>query len=746
MRFRDLSIRKKLSLMLMGVSTVALLTACLCFYFLIVDRYQQSYLEDLRSLADITGTNCSASLAFGVPEDARQRLDSLQKRPSIVAAAIHDRTGHLFASYIGGENPAISTGMQTAAMPKLDDPHFLSVSEKIELNGRQLGQISLYDDMGSLRSFKRIALLLLSAIVIVVLLITAFFASRLCEIISKPISNLADLAKKISTKQDYSLRASKEGADEIGNLVDSFNAMLAQIAERNSALQESEKRFRALINQAADSFFLFDQDGNIVDVNRQACDSLGYSRQELLAMKVADIDAGADNIWNVEIYFSRMTPGSPLTLEGTYRRKNGESFQVEARMGVLELGGEKLIQALVRDTSERLASEEKRLQLEVQLQQAQKMESIGTLAGGIAHDFNNILTPVFGYLDLALSKIPRGSTVTNDLRQVMQAAERAREMVKQILAFSRRDIENISAIDPQAIVKETLKLLKASLPATIEIRQNIDGHCGAVLANPTQIHQVLMNLCTNAYHAMREKGGILAVSMKPMQVTSRDFIKNINLKPGHYLKIEVSDTGHGISKEIQERIFEPYFTTKAKGEGTGMGLSVVHGIVKGLGGHISVYSEPGKGTAFHIYLPVIESSLASRQIPEEGPLPGGTERIMLIDDEEPVRNVEKALLANQGYAVSPFDSPLEALAAFEAQPEIFDLVITDMTMPKMTGDKLARKILAIRAEMPVILCTGFSDLINEKDAKSMGIREYVTKPVEARTLCRTVRNVLDGSA
>ncbi|MFC1524691.1 ATP-binding protein, partial [Thermodesulfobacteriota bacterium] len=333
---------------------------------------------------------------------------------------------------------------------------------------------------------------------------------------------------------------------------------------------------------------------------------------------------------------------------------------------------------------------------------------------------------------------------TKDLMEIRKAAERAKEMVKQILTFSRRDSENISPIQVHVVVKEALKLLRASIPTTIEIRQSIDPDCGSVLANPTQVHQVLMNLCTNAYHAMRDTGGILGVALTPVEITARDFIKNINMTPGAYLLLEVSDTGRGMDKATKEKIFEPYFTTKEKGEGTGLGLSVVHGVINGIGGHITVYSESGQGTTFHIYLPVIESSVSQMENLFESPIPGGTERVMLIDDEETIRNVGQEMLTGLGYDVQVFSSGMEAWDSFSAQPDQFDLVITDMTMPKMTGDKLARKIMTSRPDLPIILCTGFSDLINEESAKALGIKAYVTKPVIMQSFGRTVRNVLDG--
>jgi PAS domain S-box-containing protein len=509
------------------------------------------------------------------------------------------------------------------------------------------------------------------------------------------------------------------------------------------SLEDSEKRFRTLIDRAGDAFFLVDMDGILVDVNKRACQSLGYTREELLGMSVTDVDplAAVDHI---HAGIAANQPSEQyVTINSQHQRKDGSRFPVEVRIGLLPLHDGEYLLGMARDITERQQAEAERQQLRTKLIQAQKMEAIGTLAGGIAHDLNNILTPIFGHLELARLKMDPDSPAARHLVEVQRAAERAAYMVRQILTFGRLDAGDMIPVEVHVIVKEALKLLRATIPSTIEIRQSIDPHCGAVRANPTQIHQVLINLCTNAYHAMRENGGILSISLQPIVLSANDLINNISLRPGAYLQLKVSDTGHGIDQAIQDKIFEPYFTTKGLDEGTGMGLAVVHGVVTRIGGHVTVYSEPGRGTTFHIYLPVLEENLSPRKAAHEGPMPKGTERILIVDDEEMVLNVEQELLTSVGYQVTVATTPGEALTRFREQPDAFDLVVTDMTMPGMTGMELARKIMAIRPEIPVILCTGFSDLTNEESAKLQGIREYITKPLVAQTFSRTVRNILD---
>jgi nitrogen-specific signal transduction histidine kinase/CheY-like chemotaxis protein len=372
------------------------------------------------------------------------------------------------------------------------------------------------------------------------------------------------------------------------------------------------------------------------------------------------------------------------------------------------------------------------------------MESIGTLAGGIAHDFNNILGAIIGYAEIALlHELREGNPARHSIQQVVKAGNRAKNLVQQILAFSRQKEQELKIISVTLIVKEAIKLLRATLPATIEIRHKLTAGSDMILADPGQIHQVIMNLCTNAGHVMQEKGGVLEVTLQNVSIEDcglqieesekseiQSEIRNpqsaIDIAPGSYLKLSVSDTGDGMPPEVLEHIFDPYFTTKAVGKGTGLGLAVVHGIVKSLDGTINVESEQGKGTTFNVFLPTIKSK-SEPEIDTHEPVPTGNERILLIDDEETLADAGKQMLEGLGYKVT----------------EKYDLVITDMTMPNMTGDKLARELMKIRPDIPVILCTGFSELINEKKAKSIGIRDFVMKPFAMGEIGIMIRRILD---
>ena len=376
-----------------------------------------------------------------------------------------------------------------------------------------------------------------------------------------------------------------------------------------------------------------------------------------------------------------------------------------------------------------------------QLRQAQKMEAIGTLAGGIAHDFNNILSCIIGYTELSQMKLKPENEVQADLAEIYSAGIRAKDLVSQILAFSRQGEQELLPMIVHPIVKEALKLLRSSIPTTIEIKQNVHK-CGTVLANATQLHQVVMNLCTNGYHAMEAKGGELEVSLRDVELGEEDVAPYPELRPGPYIQLTVSDTGSGMPPSIMERVFEPYFTTKEKGVGTGMGLSVVHGIVTSHGGASSVESDPGKGTTFHVYLPRVQRE-AEKRADRDKPLPKGDERILFVDDEESLAKLGRQMLEKLGYNVVAITDSLKSLELFRQDPERFDLVITDMTMPHLTGDKLAQQLMEIRPDIPIIISTGFSKQMDANRANEMDIKAFTMKPLVLRDLANTVREVLD---
>ncbi|MCP4687376.1 MAG: PAS domain S-box protein, partial [Desulfobacterales bacterium] len=503
----------------------------------------------------------------------------------------------------------------------------------------------------------------------------------------------------------------------------------------DEALRESEERFREMAELLPEVVFEADASGRLTFANKNAFEYFGYSQQEMKeGMHCFDFIAPEDHPKAREI-IERLINGESIDA-AEYRaiRKSGSTFPAMTQTTLIRRGGEITgFRGLLVDVTEKK-------RIELQLRQAQKMEAIGTLAGGVAHDFNNILSAIMGYAEISLLDADENTPFYPHLKKIMKAGERARDLVKQILTFSRKTERELTPIQVSAITKEVLKLLRASLPATIEINHDLGSDAG-VMADPTQIHQVLMNLCTNAGHAMREEGGVLEVTLKEVDLDA-DFVAHYpELTPGPYIELSVSDTGHGMTSAVQERIFDPFFTTKKLGEGTGMGLSVVHGIVKSHGGEITVNSQPGEGSVFHVFLPIIKRGELKKKTRPPA-LPTGKERVLYVDDEEFQVDIAKQMLTRLGYEATTRVSGVEALALFRERPDRFDIVITDMTMPAMTGDVFARELMKIRPGIPIILCTGFNENISEAKAREIGIRGFIMKPIVMQKIAEAIREAV----
>ncbi|MEN8190036.1 MAG: ATP-binding protein [Thermodesulfobacteriota bacterium] len=574
-------------------------------------------------------------------------------------------------------------------------------------------------------------------ILIIIVLSSILFASVLISrSILKPLNMLVHGIDELSgnINNDEKIAAIDVNTrDEFYTLSKTFNNMAEKLQCSFSEVELLKDYLKNIFDSISSILIAIDEKGVITHWNSDAEKFFSIQSEKAVGC----------SIWGVTDIFSEMRQ----TIEGVihsgvedeYDRKyldNGaQRFQ---HVSLFPLISNKIVGLVVRvdDTTE---FEKKSLQL----QQAQKMEAIGTLAGGIAHDFNNMLGVILGYSEMARDQAAEESQLYANLDQVMIAGQRAQKLVEHILTFSRQSESEQINLQLQPLINEITKLLRSSIPATVTIKQNIDEKCGAIKADPVQLHQIIMNLCTNGYHAMEERGGTLTIGLKKTELTADDLRDEPFLLPGSYLCLTVRDTGLGIDPDVLKRIFDPFFTTKEVGKGTGMGLAMVHGIVENHGGMILCESEINRGTTFKVFFPEITE--AAEEIIDIGDtVPMGSERILFVDDEQLLVDMGTQLLEYLGYSVTALTSSLEALEMFRAQPDYFDLVITDQTMPQMTGADLAREIFSIRPRMPVILCTGYSSIMSKEKAIDIGLSEFVMKPLTQKDIAPLIREILDG--
>ncbi len=523
--------------------------------------------------------------------------------------------------------------------------------------------------------------------------------------------------------------------DNLLRLVPAVERELGEAQERRLRRQAEQalRLTQFTVDRSADAAFWISQDARLFYVNEAACRSLGYTRNELLTMRVHDIDPGfPPAVW--QAHWQQLRQQGSRTFESQHRARCGDVFPVEITVNYLTYEGQEYHCVFARDITERKS-------LEAQLRQAQKMEAIGTLAGGIAHDFNNILAAIMGFTELTQLMVRQESTVWQNLQQVQIASQRAKALVQQILAFSRQHSHERNPVPFHTIVQEVLRLLQASLPTTIVIDYQGIEQADVVLADSTQLHQVLMNICTNAEYAMREMGGTLELRLHTADIDIPLVTRRATLPPGAYVRLSIRDTGCGMGADVLERIFEPFYTTKPQSDGTGMGLAVVHGIMAEHHGAVTVESIVGKGSTFTLYLPRL-TEFDSIYAGAGDTIVQGQARILFVDDEPSIVQTTPILLQHFGYEVTSNTRSREAIERFRSNPEYFDLVITDQTMPEITGKELASALRRIRPDIPIILCTGFSHMVSAESAQALGIDAFCLKPVTAQELAQTIQKIL----
>ncbi len=616
------------------------------------------------------------------------------------------------------------------------------------------------DVFAPLNTFRNILIFVLIAIVLSSVGITYFISTS----VTKP---LVALIKKLESgaKGDLSIRMDEGKSDEFGQLARHFNSFMEQLEQNQerikveikkniqvqAALVENDLKLRSLFNQSFQYTGILSPSGILEEINQSVLEFSGCTAEEVRYKPFWQAPW-----WRHDpMVQEQLKEAIKIALKKDFVRyettsisKHNEIRNIDISIkSILNDSGEvAFIMTESRDITEYKLAAHERKNMAVQLEKAQKMEAIGTLAGGIAHDFNNILSGILGYAQLAEMNLGSPVKIRSHLSQIIKGAQRAAELIQQILTFSRRAEFEKKPLSLYLVLKEALKLLRSSFPSTIDITETIASK-SKILADPTQMHQVIMNLCTNAYHAMGEMGGMLTVRLNEKPISGGRDVFDQEIKEGIYLELEVTDTGHGMDDEILKKAFDPYFTTKDIGKGTGFGLALVHAIVEEHGGHIKVHSSVGKGTGFYIYLPVLVDRNTNLQadIKNEKTYKGGSERLMVVDDEEDIRTILQEFLTIIGYKVSIFENGAGAFNAFQNDPDQFDLIVTDMTMPQMTGGELAKKIISIRKNFPIILCTGYSEAVSEAQALEIGIRRYLIKPLSNADLAVSIREILDAS-
>jgi PAS domain S-box-containing protein len=757
--------------------------------------------ESRRLMANIDAIEKMGESAIGFLKIMNETLEAEKKYmfghvKSSVSMVLHNTNRMIsMAEQIQQESSSNSVKLYAFRIGKLADVYKSVFHEYVQLSDLQQasaqnvhglfeqleGQLNKYLDLMVLRGKQHIAFLkqLIWGIVLLAILLGVCAMVILARRITQPINDLNQSARQI-LGGNFNSQVKVTSKDEIAQLGHSFNQMARkleksfqdlsiyqeglerQVKERTreiraeierhkatqNALEKEKDRALTYFEVAGSILVVLNPDATVAMINKSGRRLLDYTSGEIIGKNWFDTCIPREARKEVALVFKKIMNDQLAAVEFFENQvitRHGEIRIISWHNTLLKDDSGSIIASLSsgEDITDVERLEKQQQQLEAQLVQARKMEAIGTLAGGIAHDFNNILYPVIGFTEMAMTNLDSDHPAHTNLSNVLKGALRAKELVRQILTFSRKKSLEIKPLAVQPIIKEALKLLRSTIPKNITILHDIDDSTAAVVADPTQIYEIIMNLCTNAYHAMETTGGVLTVIFEEKTI-ARDDAFPLEIEPGLYCVLTVKDTGPGISEEIIKQVFEPYFTTKETGKGSGLGLSVVHGIVKAYNGGIEVKSQKGKGAGFHVYLPCIQEDIFGQETEKPVEKQSGSETILFVDDEKEIVSLGVQALSALGYTVEGQTDSKKALEIFKKQPDRFDVLVTDMTMPGMLGTQLAEKVLEKRPDLPVIICTGFSELVDEKKAKAMGIKAYLKKPILMNELSGVIQSIINA--
>lgn len=716
MKFRR-TVATELTLLLSIITTVIAIAIGCVYYSIAAHAVKEELMTEAGRTADEL-SQILVSPLFNFDQTAAQRIAQVFLRSGRVKGiAIHaEGMAEVFNNL-----STVSSSIPVVSRPVVEGEYHLGTVDM------------LFNDALIVEAKNRAIRTTLISVACILLLYSLSFSLLLRHILVKPLTGLGERLQKL-VDGSFSGRLQPLPQQDLNTIVRAANRMFAEIEQQTKTLRESERNYREIYNATSDAIFIHAEDGSILDVNQAMLEMYGYTREELFSLPIRELKGESPYSYKEStVMIRKALYEGPQLFKWKARHKDGHSFWVEVSLKKATLGEQQVFLALVRDISQRD-------QLEKQLRQAQRMEAIGTLAGGIAHDFNNILSAILGYTELSLIQADKSSKIYPRLQQVERASLRARELVRQILTFSRKEDPQRELQRLDAAVIEAMHLIRSLIPVTVQIVQHLDS-TAVVDVNASQIHQVIMNLCTNGYQGMPDAEGTLTVSLRDIDISPETRPDGFTLAAGKYVVLTIADDGEGMEPDVLSKIFEPYYTTREKEKGTGLGLSVVRGIIRKYDGQILVSSIPGAGTTFQIFLPV------STKIPEETvetlePVPGACQKVMVVDDEESVRHLMKDILIHAGYKVAFFADGVSAWNVLSASPDGWDLLITDLTMPGMNGVELSRKVKKLRPNLPIILCTGYNEIQNrcEKDDQIADV--CLQKPVTIKELLSTTANVL----